>query len=309
MISDEVRMNYLADILKNHKKEAASILQYMNAENKEKLIDILGEKKIKEMKKPKEIESKKRVITVCNNPKFISELCISLAKTYKKSNIAILDANRFSANLDIFLNSKSHNKSIYTQLELRRSTGMNLLIDGMKKNMICKSYIKKIAIHIRGYKNIDFFSGSYVLDDYEYYHLKDYQNILAILKESYDILLIHVNDFLYDAFTVYSLMFSDCNLIPFSATIADIKKYKEYFDFLEKKQDIHSKKNFYILFNYKNVDMDEGIVKHYLHQQYIGYIPYDKKREESFVFNYKLTKHMKKSLQKKYISLIAKCEV
>ncbi len=308
-ISDEVRINHLADFIKNNKKEGANILKYMNIENKSKIESILGEKKIKEVHKKKEVEIKKRVITVFNNPRFISELCVSLSKTYKKAKIGIIDSNRFSANLDIFLNSKSHIKSVYTQLDVSRSTGLNMLIDGLKKNILTSNYMSKIALNISGYKNVDFFSGSYLIEDYEYYNLNDYKAILDSLKQNYDILLISVNDFLYDAFTIYSLIFSDINIIPLHSTIHAIKKYKSYFEFLEKKQDINGNKNFYVLFNDKNINMEKSVIDYYLKNQYIGYIPYDSKREGSYVFQYRPTKHMKKSIQRKYIALLNKCEV
>lgn len=303
---NSVKLDKLAELLKKNPKDADFVKQYLNLKNRELLDQLIKEQHIK-VKASKSIEEQPKVkpllITVFDESRLAAELSIAFSKVNRNRMIAILDADRFDPKLDIYLNSKSYIKSVFTHLDYQRTTGLNLLIDAAHKHTLTKQYAKHLALRVTGHKNIHYFSGSYVLDDYEYYKLEDYKKILNFLRSTYDVVIVSVNSFIYDAYTCHSLMVSDCNLICSDGVLSDIQEKINYMDFLERKQKISKGKNIHIIFDYNSkFHTDKKLIKH-LSKEKMMFIPYLKSRNTGSATCYPATKYMKRSQLKIFIKL------
>lgn len=267
----------------------------------------LKTKKEKQKKHEKKLLLKPYMITIFNQPMLLSEFLIVLSRQYKNSSIAVLESDRLNPQLDIFLNSDRNIKGIYTHLDISRTTSLNLLIDALHKKNLTKQYVDNLSTKVNGYKNISFFTGSYLLGDYEYYHIEDYKNILDFLRSQYDILLISTNQFIYDAFTCMSLMESDLNLIGIKGSMPNFMEAKRYFDFLEEKQNIAASKNFYLLFDYnRKRHIHESVVKQYVRKNYVGNISENNERQMGIHRHYSYMNHLSKKNINQYQQIINK---
>lgn len=300
------KIQQLVRILRENPRDIEFIRSHLSPQNQELLTRMLIEEKVTQ-KKPKRIKTVKPVcqtmISVFNNPKLASELGVALAKHYKNRTIAILDADRFCPQLDVFLNTKSHIKSVYTHLDYQRATGLNLLIDASHKHVLTKKYAQHLSLRVKGFSNIHFFSGSYLLEDYEYFKLEDYKKVVQFLRTTYDLLIIHTNGFIYDAFTIHSLMISDCNLISCHGVMYDIKEKLNYVGFIEKKQRIERNKNIFVLFDFnKQIHVDFNILKQGVDYRLVK-IASSKCRKAHFN-HYPLTHYMSRQVFKNYVHLL-----
>jgi len=301
-----VKVQQLVSIAKENPKDIEFIRDHLTLNNRQTFNQILKENELT-IKRPRQAKPSKMIkpmmITVMNEPRLAAELSVALAKGNKNKMVAILDADRFSPKLNVFLNAKSYIKSVYTHLDFQRTTGLNLLIDATQKHVLTQKYAQHLSLRVSGYRNIHYFSGSYMLEDYEYYKLEDYKKIIHFLRNTYDLLIIHTNDFIYDSFTVHSLMCSDVNLIACDGLMHDVKDKLKYMNFLEKQQRIDHEKNVFVIFDYdKKKHLDIRVLKHTLNQNLVS-VPYMKQRSLNSS-QYALTRHMKKRVLYQYNHLI-----
>lgn len=281
---EHIKIDLLYEMMQSRKLTKTDkfyIYNHLSTENKEKLMDMNQDKPIKRLPKSKSKVKllPKIILTVVDNSMMAAEMATSIAKAYPHTSVAILDADRLNPTLSTYLNTKKYVKSIYTHLTLSRSTGINLLIDGLQKKQINKTYLEHLAIKSEGYRNFSFFSGSELLEDYEYFKLDDFIQVVQLLEQEYDVLFLSINKFIYDAYSCYAMLKSHVNLIGVEGQTTHIKEMKRYVDFLEVKQDIKKEKNLFVLFNYdKNVHLSEDLVDTYVAGYYLGNIPYNKRR-------------------------------
>ncbi|MCH4887364.1 hypothetical protein EZV73_07265 [Acidaminobacter sp. JC074] len=300
------KVQQLSKIAKENPKDIEFIRDHLTLRNRQIFDSILKEKKVK-AKKAHRVKASKSVkpmmVTVMNEARLAAELSVALAKNNKNKTIAILDADRFNPKLNTYLNAKSYIKSVYTHLDFQRTTGLNLLIDASHKHVLTKKYAQHLSLRVKGYKNIHYFSGSYMLEDYEYYKLEDFRQIIKFLKSTYDLVIVHTNDFIYDAFTVHSLIGSDVNLIPCKGLMHDVKEKTKCMTFLEKKQRVTSDKNIYVLFNHdKKRHINKRLLNQAMDEKFLS-ISYLKQRDVDSS-QYNLTRHMKKRVLKEYSQLM-----
>jgi hypothetical protein len=300
-----IKLNQLIEIAKKNPRDVEFIKTHLSLDNQKIFSEIVKENKRSPRRQSKthlDKSFKSCVVTVLDEPRLASEFTIAMSKLYTHKSIAILDADRFDPRLHIYLNSKCYIKSVYTHLDFNRTTGLNLLIDALHKHTLTSKYAKHLALSVNGCKNIHYFSGSYMLDDYEYYKLEDYKKILSFLKSNYDLVVISSNKFIYDAFTCHSLMVSDSNLISVSGHMPDIKEKQNYMNFLEKKQKINDRKNIFVVYDYnKTIHVEARLIKEMLNNYVI--IPFSKYRSYGVRRHYYLTKHMKRRHISQYLKV------
>lgn len=309
MIHDSLRLNQLLEIAKDNPRDIGFLRQHLSQEEVIVFDRLLVEKAVK-AKRPRQIKMKlplkSTVVAVLDEPRLAAEFSVAMAKINRGQKIAVLDVDRFDPKLDVYLNSKCYIKSVYTHLEVNRTTGLNLLIDAIHKNTLTPQYAKHLALSVNGVRNLHFYSGSYILDDYEFFKLEDFKRIVQFLKGNYDMVVLSTNKFMYDGFTCHALMASTSNIIPISGHITDIKEKTKLMGFLDKKQQVKADKNFYVLFDYnRKLHVDMTLVKE-LVSGVCHPIPYSQHRSFGLSNHYHLTKHMKRSLLNNYSKLNAK---
>lgn len=302
-----MKLEKLIDIAQKNPRDIAFIQNHLSMTNRLTFNQLLNEKEVKtkEPRKKKTSKLKKAyMLTVFDEPQFAAELTLSVGKLFSDKKVAILDADRFNPRLDVYLNTQSHIKSVFTHLDFRRATGLNLLIDANNKHALTKQYAEHLSLKVDGYKNVSYFSGNYLIEDYEYFKLEDYKKVIQFLKLHYDILIVSVNKFIYDAYTCQSLITSDYNLISIRGSLPDINEKKRYVNFLVSKQKIEKPKNLYFLFDYNSTyHIKEKLVKEIVDGYYLGNIPHSPYRSQGLYRSYSMTKRMKKRNMAPYIRL------
>lgn len=254
-MNDSIKMAHLLDWSKDKKisrHDLSYLLSNLSLENRKKFQLAYGLKEKVRNEKPIKFKAKKRyVVAVFDGAEFCAELSVAYGRIESKSRIAILDTDRLNPRLDLYYNTESHVKNMYHHLSREQSTGINLLIDGLHRNQLSPAYADHLAIKLKGLKNVFYFSGSSLIEDYEYFDLSDFKKIVAFLKAHYDILLLNTNGFIYDAYTCYALMCSDLNVLPVRGQWPQVKSLIKTIDFLCMKQNINKEKQRYVLFDHQ----------------------------------------------------------
>jgi len=306
-----IRIGKLLEIVSRSnttRQDIEFLKQYLSVENKALLEKSIGDSKRKYKHngslKQRPLRIEPCVITVIDNPQFASDMAKSLSKGSDSLSIAIIDADRLNPRLDFFLRTRRVVKSVYTQLGYERSTGLNLLLDAYHKNCLNYHYSEHIAIKVNGYQGLSYFSGSYLLEDYEYFSSEDYERLLRFLRQSYDIVIISTNKFIYDAYTCFALMQSDFNVVLVKDSLLDAMEYHRYLAFLHKKQNLSINKNFFVTWNADNyLGLSERFIDNLKEGYYLGNIRSSQSR--SFMHH----KHkISKSHANQYIKLILKLQ-
>lgn len=304
-----IKLNQLAKCIERQKishQDQKFLKSYLTTDHYKQLEALLKEKKIKPSKEVKPIAREKSLpmcMTILNEPRFAAEFAVHYASTHKSSRVAVLDADRLNPMLDVYLNASSHIKTIYSHLSFNRATGLNLLVDALNKHTLNKQFTDHMAIRIDGYKNLYFFSGSYLIEDYEYFRIEDYKRLIDYLKQAYDVVLIHTNGFIYDGFTCYSLILSHLNIIPLKGRYADVIGTKKSIDFITNKQSISNDKWCYMMFDHHRQDMSDEMFDQMVSQKTLRTIPYHTNRNDACIGGYSPTLYKGRIHSKDYQKL------
>lgn len=278
-LNELVKLDLLVEHINSEikKSDYNYILENLTLEKRNIFINLIEEKKIEVKKNKKKIQKKidtfECVLTFFDNSIFLTEFAAVLSKYFKDKSIAVLESDRLGPKLDSYFGVDRNIRNTYTHLDRSRSTGLNLLIDALHKNNLNKNNVKFLSTKVKGFRNIHFFSGSYFINDYEYFHIEDYRKILNFLKQNFDIVILSSNKFIYDAFTCMALMESDFNILGVEGSMPHFMEIKKNIEFLEEKQNISINKNLYVLFDYsKKIHVTENIIKDYVGKNYLGNI-------------------------------------
>ncbi|MBN2794852.1 MAG: hypothetical protein JXR88_05565 [Clostridia bacterium] len=301
------RLGEIINQEKLNKKKRAYLFGLLN-ESHQKLLEEYIQKK-----RPKKVQEvvydspiQNKIITIFDEPQFTAELAVQLSRKYPNHRIALLDTDRLMPSLEVYLNVNTYVKSVYSQLSLSQSTGINLLIDGHYKQLLSRKYLDHVAIKSHKIRNLFFFSGSYRLDDYEYFRLDAFNEVIKVLRLHYDLVILNTNAFIYDAFTCVGLMESDLNIIPLKGRLPELKCMKRQMDFLSVKQDLTEHKTWYVLFNHQKNQMNNKLFKEMVQGYYLGNISYNKIRDSALIHHYPLTKIGNSNTKKQWEKLIYK---
>lgn len=197
----------------------------------------------------------KRHINIWGDYQFGCELAYILSKQIPLK-ILLIDSNRLAPSIDMYFGIEKFSKSYEINDDSSYNTGLNIAIDAIRKNVLTKELIYDIAQSHKKIKNLFFLSGSYNINNYEYYDSKSYIDLISICKDSFDLVITLSNDNIYDLFTSLSIIKSDINIIPMQAHYDNIRKMNNQVSFLVDKQNISLEKNYIVPFEYmKGIDV------------------------------------------------------
>lgn len=203
----------------------------------------------------------KRHVNIWGNYQFGCELAYMLSKKMPLK-ILLIDANRLAPSIDMYFGIEKFLKSYEINDDISYNTGLNIAIDAIRKNVLTKELLYDISKPHKKVKNLYFLSGSYNINNYEYYDSKSYIELISICKDSFDVVITLSNDNIYDLYTSISIIKSDINIIPIEAHYDNIRKINNQVSFLMDKQNVSLDKNYIVPFEYMN-GVDVGL--DYLH--------------------------------------------
>lgn len=214
------RNEFLALIKKKMKTKGRSLLQHSK-------IDFSGE----------------GLITIWDNPEFTCELGTFLADHTDKK-ILLVDLDRLNPTFDFYRPPKGRKDKITS----KNLEGIQQLYHGENNSgdaydNLCKSVESK--------GNLRILYGCNDLKKFEYYTNEALTCALAYYKRRYDLVIVNVNDFVYDAYTCLAAIESDLLLLPIRSDIPSIRHTQRTLDFLHNKQELSKEKVHYLFYDCK----------------------------------------------------------
>lgn len=306
---DSIKMNHLLEWAKAralNKKELNFIMAHLPLDQRQQFQKLFKLKPLVHSDHGPLVPSYRRhTLTIYNCVGFCAELAVAYGRENTSKRVAVLDTDRLNPQLHFYLNCDSHVKNMYHHLSRDQSTGMNLLIDALHKNKLSATYADHMAIKLKGLRNVFYFSGSSLIEDYEYFDLKDFKAVVTFLKAHYDIVLLNTNGFIYDAYTCYALMTSDLNILALEGQWPSVKNLKKTMDFLCLKQNIDSRKHYYLMYDYdKAKHISKRSFQILMKGQYLKNVPYLALRHLSQERVYRPVKKYRSKLRPTYQGVI-----
>lgn len=232
------------------------------------------------------------------------ELAAVLSSVSNQS-VLVMDLDRMSPSADIYCGVKPVVKEKYDFYSKATATGLNILLDCMKKSTLSREVFGLCTQQPKGYSNLHILTGVYKLEDYEYYKAEDLKNLVDSAFAYYDVILLKTNSFPYDGFTLNAFLMADTILWGGKASIESIRYNRQLIQLMDGKQKIPIEKQLWTLFERSDL---EGLEKNFLVEMglgtYCGSIPYCEKREKCLRVGERYLDKKRRELESVYIPII-----
>jgi cellulose biosynthesis protein BcsQ len=250
-ITDLSRMKEIERIISEqpdlHTYEAEALMCGIHESQKKKLRFKLGDV-FRVAEKSLNFNKARLKICVMGNSGYGCELGWVMSKKFGKRTL-ILDADRLFPSLDLLLEVK---KTVPDQLEgyeTTQATGLNVLLDAVRKNSLTMERIMGACSRVKGNEALYALTGSYNLHDYEYYDKDDFIRLIDKIESCFEVVILLVNGFIYDAFTAVSLLISDKNLLPVSGGVLELRSAAASAAYVTERQKLDGRKTHFLAFD------------------------------------------------------------
>lgn len=219
---------------------------------------------------------RRMVIAVWDNPEFACEYAYACARL-TGMNVLLMDLDLLSPSVDLLLNIPRYPAGQHGSII--KKTGINLLIDAGTGGRVEGNLFKQASVKRSELKNLFIITGSYSLDDYEYYPDEVLVQLIDDAYRNFDITILILNRSIYDSFTVVGLARSDYIVIPLSTEVLKLRTFNCFREFLMEKQGISLDKYRFVAFdNDPALPVDRALLEITVGRAYIGCIRYSAKR-------------------------------
>ncbi|MGI6668009.1 MAG: protein kinase domain-containing protein [Acetivibrionales bacterium] len=263
---------------------------------------------IRVFSRKKRFSFRKIVITVWDNAEFGCELAYAAAK-FTGGEVLLVDLDLLAPKADLFLNLKK-----FASKPVRQSifgySGLGVVMDAISKGTLTSDLLRQSAARRKDLKNLHVIAGSSRLDYYEYYAEDSVPKLIDKCYRSFDITILLVNRFIYDAFTLASLLKSDINIIATRGDIDQLREFNTYIAFLKEKQNLPVENTKFVLFEYeKSTGMGIDEIRAATQNSLLGRISPSRKRAAYRNKRSTYVSHMEKCICNEYIQLLAKLDL
>lgn len=166
------------------------------------------------MKKQKNKHSIKALISLRGYPEKSKQCMLSLAKYSKRT--LLIDADTLCPSFENLFGFRHIHTTYPSHINGIDNTGLNILLDCVQKEGDVYAVLAQCVKHYR--HNIDILLGNYNMLNYEYYDDTVFTKFLTYSSRYYDLVMVQVSDFPYDAFALRCLQHADLNLMLTSAS-------------------------------------------------------------------------------------------
>lgn len=302
LVNDEA-LEYLYDELLNKEKIPMETLSFvyngLNKSNKKELLTLL-QKRIRcfgshILHQPSISGISEGIITIWDNAEFCCELGTRIAlETQKK--VLIIDLDRLNPTFDMYCPKVKGKKRNGHLGDVQRLFNASKLTDE-SLNALCSE--------AKGISTLKILFGCSDLKKFEYFTNEALLEAIARFQKTFDVVLINVNQFIYDAYTCLGLIKSDYVLIPVDGKITSVRNYQRAMNLLCEKQQISLEKFQYVFFNCEEMFSGEvQLLSELLHGPILGWISSCKKRRYYRNLKRAYAEVMPKTVDKEYASLI-----
>ncbi len=247
-----------------------------------------------------------RIITVWGNTEFACEIAYVAAK-YSDKKILLADLDLFCPGAEFYLDVPHSPYDISDLRPAAGDSGLDLYTHVVSRGDYDRSSLELCCVKRSDLKNLSILTCSSKLEDYEYYEDAAVKRLCDDAQKLFDISIMSVGKFIYDSFTVISLLRSDINIIPLNSNYVSIMEYCAYISFLEKKQKIPGSKARFVLYEYDAAcHLDPFSVNDATDGKFAGIISYNKERVVSRNRKICFARNMDKKTVKEYMSILKK---
>lgn len=248
---------------------------------------------------------RKLVLTIWDNAEFGCEIAYSIAKM-TDFTVMLIDLDLLNPKADICLGIKKTPERIRINGVLN-SSGLNVAMDSIEKNCLDARIMAEASVKRKELKNLYVLTGSYKLDNYEYYDNESLSKLIETSYRHFDITLLLVNKSIYDSFTVISLHMSDFNIIPLRADIDALREFNSYIVFLREKQGIAVEKSKFVAFEYiPQLNLSKKLLISITEDNYWGHVGYSRRRAKYRNLKVPYSRHMEKDVADNYRSILVR---
>jgi serine/threonine protein kinase len=237
----------------------------------------------------------KRIITVWDNAEFSCELAYYLAKN-TSNRILLADLDLLAPKVDLILDVPKFVQNPINH-ESTRDTGLSLLSDYASRGMLTVRAVMEASVKRRELKNLHIITGSYRLQDYEYFSNEYLIEMVDRFYAGFDITILSVNRSIYDSYTIIALDRSDINIIPLRADAVSFREFNSFILYLSQKQQIPVDKFKFVAFEYdRETDMDTASMKEVTDGNFAGTIRLSRRRVKCRCLKEPYPKRMEKEV-------------
>ncbi|GAB6107478.1 hypothetical protein [Fusibacter bizertensis] len=209
------------------------------------------------------------VITVVNTV----ETAIALAEAISANingAVLIFDGDFLMPCLDEKLRLRKIHTQIKSHVTGIDNTGVNIALDTMAKGLNLEEYIDSIVVKKSRKEHV--LLGNYNLFNYEHYDDTALKKLLLKLKDIYQIVIVCVPLFPYDAMTMLSLHVSQINIFGIEKTMSATRYLYQYIKLLNTKQGLAVSKNLVITKDQLNKSQRIGnlVMREVFGESYLG---------------------------------------
>jgi len=189
-------------------------------------------------------EQPSRLICVWDGPEFGCELAVQLKHYY--SSVLVIDCDLMNPQADLLLGKKSRS-SLTTPL--RSADNLNLVLKEALRGTLNSRRLRELTWPALS-EMVDLLVFGDNLDEYDHIPADSLLKLLEIARQSYPVIILLCNRFIYDAFTCLGLMTADQVLVPLSGHAAAFRSMNRSIDFLALRQQIDPLRVHIIAFPY-----------------------------------------------------------
>ncbi len=242
---------------------------------------------------------KKTVITIWDNSEFGCEFAYAAAKM-TNHNVILIDLDLLSPKSDLYLGLRKNSMKISPESRLNES-GLNISMDFAEKGLLTGEILIEASVKRIELKNLYVLTGNYRLDNYEYYSNNGLKLLIDKAYQQFDLVILLVNRFIYDSYTIMALIKSDYNIVALRADVDMFREFNNFIVFLKEKQHIPVNKTKFAAFEYNTglnlgVDIIDEITRH----NYCGSIRYSRKRAKYRNLKLCYARRMEKEIMNDY---------
>lgn len=187
----------------------------------------------------------------------IYELGAVLADYYNQQ-VLVLDLDRLMPSADLYTGVKATVNVQYDFFSKTSATGINILFDCLKKGELHREAFQKASQRVKGIEGYHILTGSYQMNDFEYYRSEDLAKLVDRAAGYYDVILMKTNGFPYDGFTLKAFALSDYIVAALNLEIHHLRAYRQMVELLDDKQNIKVSKHFWMSCNAQPLDPIEN---------------------------------------------------
>jgi len=220
---------------------------------------------------------KKTIITIWDNSEFGCEFAYAAAKTTNYS-VILIDLDLLSPKSDLYLGLRRNTGKVSAEGRFNES-GLNIAMDFAEKGILTGEILIEASVKRIELKNLYVLTGNYRLDNYEYYNNDSLKLLIEKAYQQFDLVILLVNRFIYDSYTIMALIKSDYNIIALRADVDMFREFNNFIVFLKAKQHIPVNKTKFTAFEYNpGINLGLDVIDEITRHNFCGSVKYSGRR-------------------------------